>query len=272
MRKVQKKPAHDSRCKRGDSKTRKKATSATRLADTVTQPCKVPNMNMLAFEATAGAARLKLTKAYTTMPSYDDLHLPDALVLLVDIVEVLRGVPTRHRRTWQKMLARAFPELAGAGVAATLQTLVVRCWQIRASIAPIAMHDFIEFCAGDGNLTAECLKLGLHGAALDVLYREDHNMITRLGLRTMLDCISETIPGALTWWGTRCSSFVSICKKHHGRSEANEFWGNTHHAFVQEGNTMQVPLMDGLLAWFGNGHGFHNVTHMLNYACLEGAL
>ena len=96
---------------------------------------------MLAFEATAGAARLKLTEAYTTMPSYDDLNLPDAIALLGDIVEVLKGVPPRHRRTWQKMLSRAFPELAGARVAEALQMLVVRCWQLRVSIAPIAMHD-----------------------------------------------------------------------------------------------------------------------------------
>ena len=257
---------------RAKAKKLQKATSASQLADTVTQPCKVPNMNMMAFEAAAGAARLNLTKEYTTMPSYDELNLPDAIVLLGDVVELLKGVPPRHRRTWQKMISRAFPELAGAKLDKALQMLVVRCWKLRASIDPSAMHDFIEFCAGGGNLTAECLKVRLYGAALDVLYQEDHNMITGVGLRTMLDCISETKPGALTWWGTRCSSFVAICRRHHARNKDNGFWGNTNYAFVREGNMMQVAWMDGPLAWFGNGHVFHNVTRMLSYTCLRNAL
>jgi hypothetical protein len=219
----------------------RKAASAPRLIKTVTHPCNVPNMNMVAFEAAAGAARLKLTKQYTTMPSYDELNLPDAIVLLGDIVVILKGIPTRHRRTWQKMLSRAFPELGGAKLDKALQMLIVRCWKLRASMNASATHDFIEFCAGDGNLTAECLEIGLFGAALDIRYHEEHNMITRVGLRVMLDCISETKPGALTWWGTRCSSFVAICKARHGRSSDNGFRGNTNYAFVRDGNMMQVP-------------------------------
>ena len=121
----------------------------------------------------------------------------------------------------------------------------MRCWTLRAILDPIALHDFIEFCAGQGNLTAECLKLRMYGLALDIMYNEDHDMMTRVGLRVMIGSISETKPGALTWWGTRCSSFVSMCRHHHERCTANGFWGNDEYKFVRDGNMMQVPLVGG---------------------------
>ena len=119
----------------------------------------------------------------------------------------------------------------------------VRCWTLRTSLDPIALHDFIEFCAGQGNLTAECLKLRLYGLALDVIYNEDHDMMTRVGLRVMIDSISETKLAALTWWGTRCSSFVGMSRYYHQRCLANGFWGNENYEFVRDGNMMQVSLV-----------------------------
>ena len=200
-----------------------------------------PNMRMGAFEAAAHAARLKLTKQYTTMPLEEPLQAPEAILLLEAIAELLKGVPSRHRRTWQKMLSRAFPELGGIRLDKALQKLVVRCWVLRASLDPIALHDFVEFCAGQGNLKAESLKLQLYGVALDIRYSKDYNMITRVGLRIMIDCISEAKPGALNWWGTQCSSFVAMSKNHRRRSDENGFRGNEKYAFVRNGNMMQVP-------------------------------
>ena len=199
---------------------------------------RIPNVNMVAFEAAAGTA-LKLTKQYTTMPSDDELKFPDATVVLEATAEFLKGIPGSHLRSWQRKLNSAFPELGAAKLDQALQKLVVRCWSLRASIDPSALHDFVEFCAGQGNLTAECLKLRMYGLALDILYKEDHNMITRAGLQVMLDSISESKPGALNWWGTRCSSFVGMSRYHHSRSEENGFWGSSNYAFVRVGNMSQ---------------------------------
>lgn len=121
----------------------------------------------------------------------------------------------------------------------------MRCWALRAILDPSALHDFIEFCAGQGNLTAECLKLRLFGMALDIIYNEDHNMMTRVGLRLMIDIISESKPGAMNWWGTRCSSFVGMSRRHHQRCQVNGFWGNyKKYGFVRDGNMMQVLMWD----------------------------
>ena len=111
---------------------------------------------------------------------------------------------------------------------------------LRASAQPYALHDCIEFCAGQGNLTLACLMSRMHGVALDRQYHPDHDMITRIGLRVWIDCISETKPGAMVWWGTQCSSFVLMCKVHHKRSAENGFWGDCKHRFVREGNMMQL--------------------------------
>jgi len=92
----------------------------------------VPNMKMVAFEAAASAALLKkFAPQYTTMPSDAELKSPDALLLLEAIQELLQGIPRWHRKTWAKMLNRAFPELNGATLDVALQSLVVRCWALR---------------------------------------------------------------------------------------------------------------------------------------------
>ena len=100
------------------------------------------------------------------------------------------------------MLVRAFPELENNELDQILAKLVVRCWRLRASAKPYALHDFIEFCAGQGNLTMACLMSMLFGVALDLRYHPHHNMITRIGLRVWIDCIPETNPGAMIWFGT----------------------------------------------------------------------
>ena len=93
----------------------------------------------------------------------------------------------------------AFPELMHDGLDRMLAKLVVRCWMLRASAQPYALHDCIEFCAGQGNLTLACLMSRMHGVALDRQYHPIHDMITRIGLRVWIDCISETKPGAMVW-------------------------------------------------------------------------
>ena len=204
-------------------------------------PTYIPNMNILSFKAAANIAKFSLTARLTSFPSDEELKgMTDADCISEAIIEFLRSITQSHKQTWQKMLSHAYPELADNTLERLLVKLVVRCWKLRANMNLFNMHDFIEFCAGQGNLTAECLKALLHGAALDIQYRPDHNMLTRAGLRVWIDCISEAKPGALVWHATRCSSFVNMSRRHHMRSAENGFWGNCQYAFVRDGNTMQV--------------------------------
>ena len=113
------------------------------------------NMNSIAFKVAATFAQLNLTKRFTFFPSDQDLKaLPEAACLLRAIVEFLQDVPRRHRRTWKKMLVRAFPELENNELDQILAKLVVKSnltflnWKIITSknilthkkyLAPIAM-------------------------------------------------------------------------------------------------------------------------------------
>jgi len=205
----------------------------------------VPNMQHPAFcaAATGIASKLRLTDRFTTMPSEQDLREPDAIAMHGFIKEaLLQFVPSQHQKSWQKILAASFPEIERSyPLDHILLILVVRCWQLRQTAGLFALHEFVEFCSGFGNLTLACLQVMLHCVALDVAYHPDQNMLTRIGLRVWIDAISETKPLASCWWGTRCSSFVGLSKRHHKRSEVNGFWGNSRMAFVREGNMMQVP-------------------------------
>ena len=110
------------------SRPKQRRRKAKRLSKLAAIAERVPNMNMVAFEAATGAAfNRKLTPLYTTMPSDDELRSPDAILLLDDIVEFLKGIPRWHRRNWQKMINKSFPELGSVRLDLALQKLVVRC-------------------------------------------------------------------------------------------------------------------------------------------------
>ena len=201
---------------------------------------KFPNMKMPAFQAAVGAARFTRAKLYSSMPTHEDLNTREALQMLTVINSLLQRISNFFQRSWAKMLQKAFPELRGVALGQMLQMLVVRCWMLR-SVRRSTLHDFVEFCAGQGNLSSECLRLGMFGASLDVEYTPDHNMMTATGLRIMIDCISKSRVSALNWWGTKCSSHVRACYHHHQRSEDNGFWGDESFDWVRDGNLQQVP-------------------------------
>ena len=141
-------------CKAGVLQKRRKRKTSTTL---------IPNMCSPAFKAAATAPRLNLTKRFICFASDEELkELPEAASLQEAIANLLQDVPRRHRRTWRKMLIRAFPELEGHALDKCMVKLVVRCWRLRATAKPYSLHDFIEFCAGQGNLTLACLQNMLH--------------------------------------------------------------------------------------------------------------
>ena len=127
-------------------------------------------------------------------------------------------------------------------LAQMLQALVVRCWMLR-RWKWSNLHDFVEFCAGQGNLSTECMHLGMFGATLDIEYTPEHNMMTATGLRIMVDCISKSKISALNWWGTKCSSHVPSCYSSHNRNESNGFRGDGSLWWVRDGNLQQVTTV-----------------------------
>ena len=84
------------------------------------------------------------------------------------------------------------------------------------------------------------LNSQLRALALDKVYHKDHDMMTGVGLRCWLDAVAECNYGAGNWFGTRCSSFVGLCRNGHGRSLSNGYWGHRKKSFVQAGNLMMV--------------------------------
>ena len=203
-----------------------------------------PNLKKPVFQTAVAAARFTRAKLYSTMPTREELEKEDALQILGVINTLLESVPIYFQTTWMEMLHKAFPELQSVvRLPLVLQMLVVRCWMLRRAKRSY-LHDFVEFCAGQGNLSMECMNLRMFGATFDIDYTPDHNMMTATGLRVMIDCISKSKVGALNWWGTKCSSHVSACYYHHQRGPENGFWGNQRLPWVRDGNLQQVPHAD----------------------------
>ena len=109
------------------------------------------------------------------------------------------------------------------------------------------MNNFLfSFClasccsAVQAKLSGPGLTSFLQALALDKVYHKDHDMTTGVGLRCWLDAVAECNFDAGLWFGTRCSSFVGLCRHQHGRSSGNGYWGHRKKLFVMSGNLMMV--------------------------------
>ena len=111
---------------------------------------------------------------------------------------------------WPALLLSAFPEFRHANTRLDLMlvSLVMLCRRNRSS--GLAVHDFIEYSAGSCELTMQCLLKDLAGVALDKCLKVEHDNATANGLRLWIMELTKTKPGALTWFGTQCSSFTSL--------------------------------------------------------------
>ena len=213
----------------------------------------VPNFSVPAFEA-AASSTLRLTVPFIQFPSQAAVGLfPEVRVLVQAFLSAEAGLAKRH---WPKFIGRAYPELKHETLENMLVSLVVRAYMIRHMLLltrPARLHDFIEYCSGQGNLTLECLKAFLNGLAFDRLYSEDHDMCTGIGLRCWLDALAECKFQALVWFGTRCSSWVGMCRQQHGRKASNGYWGNRARSFVRVGNVQMVAtsLVMAIGHWSG---------------------
>ena len=219
--------------------------------------CYVLNFAVPAF-AGATSCRLRLAAPFIEFPSEAEVALfPEARVAVVGFLSSEEGLAKRH---WPKLIIRAYPHLCNDTLENMLVKLVVRAYLIRHDLLttrPIRLHDFIEYCAGQGNLTLQCLKASLHGLAFDRVYSSDHDMMTGVGLRCMLDALSECRFHAGVWFGTKCSPFVSLCRHNHRRDASNGYWGLRKKPFVRAGNLQMV--VTSLMMAIGHWSGAHPV-------------
>lgn len=138
-------------------------------------------------------------------------------------------------KVWPALISFAYPGLAALDLVEQIMTLVQRMfnnWQKTEE----QLLDFVEYCAGRGRLTVELLRRKFHGAAFDKAYTELHDMLSPRGLRLFLDALTSTRRGGLHWWGTKCSSFVSLCQSVAQRYPWNNYLGAVERCFVSEGN------------------------------------
>ena len=115
---------------------------------------------------------------------------------------------------WQQMLAETFPSMALWPWKTQMKFFINFCHYQR-RVRQSAKYHFVEFFAGNGNLSRELLRDGWEGVAVDIKYGTDHNLLSVRGLRLAINAVLETHSGGLLWFGTPCSSFVKICKTLH---------------------------------------------------------
>lgn len=156
--------------------------------------------------------------------------------------------------TWPKVLVLCYPFLAQKPLSEMLVILVLR--GIRNQRSCDHMYDFLEIFAGRGNLSYEMLKAGFEGSAYDVIFEnEAHNALTSKGLRWLLDSLASLKRRGLSWFATRCSSFVVLCRHQSERNQSNDFMGNLTRPFVVCGNNlMEVTSLLYLVSWLLGQH------------------
>ena len=119
-------------------------------------PVTVKNLAVPAFAA-ATAIRFRMRHPFIKFPRWDEVPLfPELRQMVVHFLRTETGKAKQH---WPKLIKRAYPELTHDPLEDMLLKLVVRSYIIRSRLletSPARMHDCIEFCPGQGNLTLGC--------------------------------------------------------------------------------------------------------------------
>ena len=136
---------------------------------------------------------------------------------------------------WPTLLRAAYPNFQDTQLEDMLLMLVLRCFWLRET-GRCKLH-FIEYFAGSAQLTLQCLLKGFRGLAFDSAYHCDHDCVASQGLRLWIDSMSQTVEESMEWFGTKCSSWVVLCRKPSKRCLANQYLGNLSKQWVLTGNT-----------------------------------
>ena len=130
-------------------------------------------------------------------------------------------------RQWPSILRLSYPSFRTWDLPQMLLSLILRGFRNQQTSDPACPHDhFCEAFSGTGNLTRECLRMGLRGSAFDWVYEaEEHNLCSSKGVRLVLDCISGLCWHGLLWIACECSSFTVLCRAVSCRHEGNGLLG-----------------------------------------------
>jgi len=198
------------------------------------------------------AVSLEAEKLIEYMPGVP-LHF-DQDAFFVDLAETrgfLAMAPKWCTPTlWTGLLHEAFPEFVAAEVPLeSMIVLLVMRARLAATQANRVMLDFVEFWAGSGISTMECIRRMMHCCRLDRKYSNSQNCSTSNGLRLWLDVLCCIRQGGSVWFGTQCSSFLNLTRFHSKRRHDNGYVGDEGRTFVKEGNRqMAVTSLLVLLA------------------------
>lgn len=139
---------------------------------------------------------------------------------------------------WTRLLAAAYPGLSQCTLESMLFWIVERA--ITAMEEGSAHLDFVEYACGRGNLSKALLRKNFAGVGLDILWSACHDCLQPAGLLLWLECLQALRPNSLVWFGTKCSSWVSLCVSCSRRSEENMYHGDCDRPFVVEGNRLMM--------------------------------
>lgn len=149
-------------------------------------------------------------------------------------------------QVWQIMLGLCYPIMKHWSLQRQLHSLVKRVFRNRQN--GTSNLQFIEYFAGSAGLTFAMLCREVAAVAFDIMFQpEHHDCLSSLGLRCWLDALSGTVEGSMTWFGTKCSSFVALSASQAGRTAENGFRGLEWRPFVMEGNGLGEVTA---LVWF----------------------
>ncbi|CAK9080706.1 unnamed protein product [Durusdinium trenchii] len=90
--------------------------------------------------------------------------------------------------------------------------------QLETSSTP---NDFVEICAGRGNLSKGLRMSGWVGKEFDVLYSGNHNLMRTIGFITILMAVRNTRQGGVVVCGPPCCTWIFLSSSVTGRNWAN---------------------------------------------------
>ena len=155
---------------------------------------------------------------------------------------------------WEPLVKLAFPEMINMTLTGIVDRLLD--WAVsNMAWAHEQLLDCIEYSSGMGNLSKGLIKEGFRVCSFDIIYSKAHDCLSASGLRLWITALCCLAPDGFIWFGTKCSSFVSICLAGSQRSIDNQFFGDHSKAFVQEGNSLM--MITAFLFVFGSALNHH---------------
>ena len=153
----------------------------------------------------------------------------------------------RAEQAWSSYLRMSYPFMSSCETSEMLLALCLRVIYHRR--LGHSRLQYIEFFCGKGELSKAAIQLGLVGMSFDICLAQDHDCLSPAGLRLFLAALAGSLPMAMQWFGTQCSSFVVLCRAQSLRNDTNMFEGDTSREFVRVGNAL--ASISALLMFIG---------------------